>query len=624
MYVKRIRLENYGPIPNLDIKLPFDDDRPKPVVLVGENGSGKSIVLSHIVNGMLEAKHDAYPESRELDDNKVFKIRDSQYIAVGSEYYYGRVDFERSRSIEEIFLRNRKESGSKPSMQEGTPAHSLWQSVPVGDNNRYRPNFAESRPDSDGLVVADLVSANCLLYFPSDRFEEPAWLNRANLLAQPSHTVPTRVERETDRRVLVSSPLRALQDWLFSVAYDRAAFEARTTTSHVVVKTDSGQMISPLWLGHRGDATKVYELVIDMVRRVVKKSPAVSRLGIGGRHRRNLSIMSNNGVAVPSIFQLSSGEAALLALFLAILRDFDFRENRSLPFSSTKDVRGLVVIDEVDLHLHARYQHEVLPELIKMFPRVQFVMTTHSPLFVLGLGKVLGEEGFGLHELPSGSPIAPEEFGEFGEAYQAFRNTTSYRSDIRRQIEAAQRPILFVEGSTDCQYLPKAAALLEKNDILARFDLRPSGGSGRLGKLWNPLERLSKAGAIRHIVVLLYDPESNAQRASHGKVHRLIVPKHTEHQIAKGIEHLFDRDTLMRTRDHKAAFIDIEAAHESTVRGEATEVPEKWSVNKYEKTNLCNWLCENGTAEDFRHFEPIFAMLEEVLAGSEATTSAEG
>ena len=101
------------------------------------------------------------------------------------------------------------------------------------------------------------------------------------------------------------------------------------------------------------------------------------------------------------------------------------------------------------------------------------------------------------------------------------------------------------------------------------------------------------------------------------------MPKHTEHQIAKGIEHLFDRDTLMRTSDHKA-FIDIEAAHESTVRGEATEVPEKWSVNKYEKTNLCNWLCENGTAEDFRHFEPIFAMLEEVLAGSEATTSAEG
>ena len=88
MYVKRIRLENYGPISNLDIKLPFDDDHPKPVVLVGENGSGKSIVLSHIVNGMLEAKHDAYPESRELDDNKVFKIRDSQYIAVGSEYYY--------------------------------------------------------------------------------------------------------------------------------------------------------------------------------------------------------------------------------------------------------------------------------------------------------------------------------------------------------------------------------------------------------------------------------------------------------------------------------------------------------------------------------------------------------
>lgn len=46
-------------------------------------------------------------------------------------------------------------------------------------------------------------------------------------------------------------------------------------------------------------------------------------------------------------------------------------------------IPGIVIIDEIDLHLHPQLQAEVLPRLRKTFPEVQFVMTTHSPL-VLG------------------------------------------------------------------------------------------------------------------------------------------------------------------------------------------------------------------------------------------------
>ena len=56
MYAKRIQIVNYGPIDQLDITFPFEDDIPKPIVLVGENGSGKSILLSHLVNGLISAK----------------------------------------------------------------------------------------------------------------------------------------------------------------------------------------------------------------------------------------------------------------------------------------------------------------------------------------------------------------------------------------------------------------------------------------------------------------------------------------------------------------------------------------------------------------------------------------
>ncbi len=50
--------------------------------------------------------------------------------------------------------------------------------------------------------------------------------------------------------------------------------------------------------------------------------------------------------------------------------------------SKLVDTRGLVLLDEIDLHLHPEWQRVVLPTLSRALPRVQFVVTTHSPLVV--------------------------------------------------------------------------------------------------------------------------------------------------------------------------------------------------------------------------------------------------
>ena len=56
MYLKNILVENVGPIPRLEIALPFDEGMPKPLVLVGPNGSGKTTLLSIILD-VLKANH---------------------------------------------------------------------------------------------------------------------------------------------------------------------------------------------------------------------------------------------------------------------------------------------------------------------------------------------------------------------------------------------------------------------------------------------------------------------------------------------------------------------------------------------------------------------------------------
>ncbi len=50
----------------------------------------------------------------------------------------------------------------------------------------------------------------------------------------------------------------------------------------------------------------------------------------------------------------------------------------------TKEMCGIVLIDEIEQHLHPRWQRTILQSLQKNFPKMQFVATTHSPLCVIG------------------------------------------------------------------------------------------------------------------------------------------------------------------------------------------------------------------------------------------------
>ncbi len=49
-----------------------------------------------------------------------------------------------------------------------------------------------------------------------------------------------------------------------------------------------------------------------------------------------------------------------------------------------KKMTGLVLIDEIDLHLHPRWQTHVVSDLRRAFPRMSFIVTTHNPLTLLG------------------------------------------------------------------------------------------------------------------------------------------------------------------------------------------------------------------------------------------------
>lgn len=87
--------------------------------------------------------------------------------------------------------------------------------------------------------------------------------------------------------------------------------------------------------------------------------------------------ISETGKEPFSFDTLSSGYAAILDIVTDLI--IRMEKNHSGKF----DIPGIVLIDEVDAHLHLSLQKDILPLLTGLFPRIQFIVTTHSP-FVLG------------------------------------------------------------------------------------------------------------------------------------------------------------------------------------------------------------------------------------------------
>jgi predicted ATP-binding protein involved in virulence len=95
---------------------------------------------------------------------------------------------------------------------------------------------------------------------------------------------------------------------------------------------------------------------------------------------QTLYIVFNNGDETPFHF-LSDGYRNLLAIFA----DLAYRcvtLNPHFGKEANLQTNGMVLIDELDLHLHPSWQQEVVANLKKTFPLIQFVASTHSPFII--------------------------------------------------------------------------------------------------------------------------------------------------------------------------------------------------------------------------------------------------
>lgn len=79
------------------------------------------------------------------------------------------------------------------------------------------------------------------------------------------------------------------------------------------------------------------------------------------------------------LHQLSSGEKMLIFLVADIARRLTILNENS---KDSLQGNGIVLIDEIEMHLHPSWQRNIIPALKKVFPNVQFIVTTHSPQII--------------------------------------------------------------------------------------------------------------------------------------------------------------------------------------------------------------------------------------------------
>ena len=115
---------------------------------------------------------------------------------------------------------------------------------------------------------------------------------------------------------------------------------------------------------------------------------------------------------------LSDGQRCMLAMVGDIAQKA-VKLNPQLGSKVLQETEGVVLIDELDLHLHPRWQRRVIEDLRQTFPKIQFICTTHSPFLIQSLRS--GEELLMLEGQPTAS-LANLSINEIAEGIQGVSN----------------------------------------------------------------------------------------------------------------------------------------------------------------------------------------------------------
>lgn len=436
MRLKELQIYNRAPFDNLKLSMGNSNVS----ILSGINGAGKTTILSYIVDAFYEFAKKGFENSFEGISSKFYRVSSELTVMDSSKISFVYLRFENAGKIIDYIdvrhLNGEEEYNSSLQLENVIPYSEVKAKIKT-------ENVVKYFNVSDKKEVLKCFNTNLMTYFPAYRYEQPGYLNDVYNISLKFKTA-TEFAGYLTNPIEVTSGLEDIVNWIMDIVMDTYLYKEK----------------------HKA------ELVLTQINRVFSAllNPKVNsdvRVGIGPRQfgatRIQIIQRSDETQIYPSIFNMSSGEHALICLFIELLRQADRLG------SAFNHVNGIVLIDEIDKHLHIKMQKDVLPTLIKLFPNVQFIATSHSPFLNLGFASE-SEDFYTIYDMDNGGlSCKPQHNALFEEVYQILvseNNRFAHKYQlIREEVEKSTRPLLITEGKTDWKHLKAAQKALGIDDL---------------------------------------------------------------------------------------------------------------------------------------------------------------
>ena len=563
MYFQSIDINNYGSVSNFHYCFRFDESGcPIPLVLVGENGTGKTLTIANLVDALIEIKRKTYKETLfEVNENNYYKIGSKQYISTGQ-----------NTSRVAINLKHGDNAMKYTDIMSNDPMRiaedSFIKPNDIGDRSFFEENgFYKSA--SSSLKQKD-YSEFISLYFPVDRFYLPLWYNDGNY-KRIDYSKKGNINQPRTNIIKVDV-LSNIKEWLTYIYLN---------TTFQIIEIPNAPNIPEEMRGKQMQ-TVVDNHIQSAIKNVMNTILGTNDYQPRTTDRRNRTVaFTMSGINCNDISQLSEGQMSLFAIALSIIKEWDLTHNNF----ELSDISGCVIIDEADLGLHIRYMHDCFPRMMQLFPKVQFILTTHSPFMIAGLNKVYGEN-IDILTMPEGLKIT--DINAFSEVQKAqelvFEGINQIREEDKRlknEISQLQKLhdkiILYTEGTTDVILLKKALDKLQISDLpIDIYTASQNQGQHNDDTVKKLLNTLQENPCINNTIIGLFDRDAKPpiemfdcegnksmlidheyiKMGDHLYAFALPIPHERTEENEISIEHFFtDEEIMTENENHQRLFL---------------------------------------------------------------------
>lgn len=346
MRIEQLELENIGPFRSLSMPLaPTADVRSNVTVLIGDNGAGKTTVLKS--------------------------------LATSLSWFVGRLRSGKStgNSILEEQIRNGATSAAIKISTTDETARFEWTLVKTraGRKGEHSSQLSQVVHLADvyrtALTIYDQSNLPLIAFYPVERvvLDIPLKIREKHSFQQLDGY---------DNSLNQGVDFRRFFEWF------REREDSENEQSIPPEKLDQIDLIFGARPELRAALRKLEDASRDRQLSAVRTAIAAFMPGFGNlrvRRKPKLYMSIDKGEQSLNVSQLSQGEKSLMALVGDIARRLAMM-NPELP--DPLEGRGLVLIDEVDMHLHPRWARDIIARLTTTFPNCQFVLSTHSPLVI--------------------------------------------------------------------------------------------------------------------------------------------------------------------------------------------------------------------------------------------------